>query len=473
MQRILHLLVITLLPLSLFAQAPQKMSYQAVIRNSSGALVTSKAVGMRVSILQGTANGTEVYKEIYNPNPQTNANGLVSIEIGGGIPVTGTFAGINWANGPYFIKTETDPNGGTNYTISGISQLLSVPYALYAGNVVNGGGKPILYLTGDITNAQAQAKIAAEVGANTQQIYISGCSSLTSIDLSMITDAVDIEIYNNQNLQNLNFSKLETTRELEISDCPKLTTLNLSQIKQLGYMFVEETALTTFALNSISPSANVRFEITNNSQLTSISVPNFTKSNGIYITNNNALTSITMPGLQTAGRIDIGDNSALASINFQSLISIRGGDGGGALSFFNNDALTNISFPNLQALDLINILENNALTTVSFPVLKSVGSAGAYTNGTQIRGNQNLGLIQLPSLTNFTSTNNYNYFDFSYNTLPSSQINTLLNRLVNLTPSLTGTSINLSGQNPSAPPTGQGLVDKATLISRGNTVQTD
>ncbi len=98
MKKIFTLIAAIIITSNIFAQAPQKMSYQAVIRNSSNALVTSKAIGMRVSILQGSATGTEVYKEIYNPNPQTNVNGLVSIEIGSGIPVTGTFSAINWAN---------------------------------------------------------------------------------------------------------------------------------------------------------------------------------------------------------------------------------------------------------------------------------------------------------------------------------------------------------------------------------------
>ncbi len=132
MRKLFIFLTVVLLTVTVWAQSPQKMSYQAVIRNSSNALVTSSPVGMRVSILQGSEAGTEIYKEIYNPNPQTNANGLVTIEIGGGIPLTGTFASINWANGTYFIKTETDPTGGTNYTITGTSQLLSVPYALHA-----------------------------------------------------------------------------------------------------------------------------------------------------------------------------------------------------------------------------------------------------------------------------------------------------------------------------------------------------
>jgi hypothetical protein len=126
------------------AQAPNKMSYQAVIRNNANALITNTAVGMQISILQGSAIGTAVYVETQTPT--TNANGLVSIEIGSVTPVTGTFAGINWANGPYFIKTETDPSGGTSYTITGTSQLLSVPYALYAessGSSIPGPQGPI------------------------------------------------------------------------------------------------------------------------------------------------------------------------------------------------------------------------------------------------------------------------------------------------------------------------------------------
>jgi len=109
-----------------FAQAPQKMSYQAVIRNNSYQLICSHVVGMKISILQGSANGTVVYTEEQITN--TNENGLVSIQIGGG----SGFDTINWAVGSYYIKSETDPTGGANYTIVGSSELLSVPYALYS-----------------------------------------------------------------------------------------------------------------------------------------------------------------------------------------------------------------------------------------------------------------------------------------------------------------------------------------------------
>lgn len=146
MKKIVNLCAAILLAAGVFAQSPNKMSYQAVIRNASNVLVANQSIGMRISILQTSPSGTSVYVETQSTT--TNANGLVSVEIGGGTVVSGSFAGINWANGPYFIKTETDPNGGTNYTITGTSQLLSVPYALYAANAGNatGGGNFTHYI---------------------------------------------------------------------------------------------------------------------------------------------------------------------------------------------------------------------------------------------------------------------------------------------------------------------------------------
>lgn len=130
MKKIITICAVLLMTASLWAQSPEKMSYQAVVRDGNNALVTSTAVGMQISILQGSSSGTAVYVETQTPT--SNINGLVSLEIGSGTVVSGDFTTINWANGPYFIKTETDPTGGTNYTITGTSQLLSVPYALHA-----------------------------------------------------------------------------------------------------------------------------------------------------------------------------------------------------------------------------------------------------------------------------------------------------------------------------------------------------
>ena len=114
---------------NILAQTPEKFSYQAVIRNSNNDLVANTQIGMRISILKTSINGSSVYTETHIQN--TNTNGLVSVEIGTG-NTTDVFSSINWSNDSYFVKTETDPTGGTNYTITGTSQLLSVPYALHA-----------------------------------------------------------------------------------------------------------------------------------------------------------------------------------------------------------------------------------------------------------------------------------------------------------------------------------------------------
>ena len=130
MKKIYSIVAALVLTLNVFAQAPEKMSYQAVIRDAGNTLVTSQAVGMQISILQGSISGTAVYVETQTPT--SNINGLVSVEIGSGTVVSGTFNTIDWSAGPYFVKTESDPTGGSTYTITGTSQLMSVPYALYA-----------------------------------------------------------------------------------------------------------------------------------------------------------------------------------------------------------------------------------------------------------------------------------------------------------------------------------------------------
>jgi hypothetical protein len=134
MNRIFTVLLAVVFTATLWSQAPQSFSYQAVVRNANNELVANKQVGMKISLLQTSESGTAVYVETHTPT--TNANGLVSIAIGGGTkdPSSAAFTSVDWANGPYFVKTETDPAGGTSYSLTTTSQLLSVPYALYAAN---------------------------------------------------------------------------------------------------------------------------------------------------------------------------------------------------------------------------------------------------------------------------------------------------------------------------------------------------
>lgn len=119
----------------LIAQAPNKMSFQSVVRDETGNLIVNATVGIKISVAQTTTTGTIVFSEAHSVT--TNSNGLASLEIGTGTNLIGAFSGIDWSQGPYFLKVESDPTGGSNYTISGTSELLSVPYALYSANSGN------------------------------------------------------------------------------------------------------------------------------------------------------------------------------------------------------------------------------------------------------------------------------------------------------------------------------------------------
>ena len=122
-----------LLTYSANAQAPNRLSFQAVIRNSSNYLVISSPIGVRISLLQGSITGSALYVETHTAT--TNVNGLITLEIGGGKVVSGDMKNFNWGLGESFLKVESDPSGGTNYSIASTTQLLSVPYALFANSV--------------------------------------------------------------------------------------------------------------------------------------------------------------------------------------------------------------------------------------------------------------------------------------------------------------------------------------------------
>lgn len=420
--------------LNVNAQAPQKFSYQSVIRNSSGLLITNSNISLRISILQNSSTGTIVYSETHSV--LTNTNGLATLEIGSGNIVTGTFNNINWSLGIYFIKTEADVTGGNNYTITGTSQLLSVPYALYAENSKH-QGKTSIFITGDITDVQANLQIQNELGPNTENIYITNTSVLTSLNLNSINKLVNLEISNNSSLSNLNFSSLSTVyKKINITQNPNLTTINFT------------------SLNSSYDDIVISY----NPLLNSISFPNLNKIYGTYldINNNIGLTTISAPSLMSAKLIQFNNNSNLSSISLNSLTTCNS-------ILLGQSKLTTFNVPTLASGEL-SIANNSLLTSVSFPNLTTSGG-----NGMNIQNNSSLNSINIASFQNFTGFKNVS---FNNNALPSNQVNSLLNKMLTVTPS-NGKNIRLQNQTPTAPPTGQGIIDKSTLISQGNTVTTD
>ena len=136
MKKVYSLLLSVLFIVSAFAQAPEKMSFQAVVRDQNGALKANSLIGVQIII---TKDGGFFPQIVYTETHTTtsNANGLITLEVGNGTVVNGDFSSIDWGNGSYSLKTNYDLSGGTNYGLLGTSNLLSVPYALYAKNAGN------------------------------------------------------------------------------------------------------------------------------------------------------------------------------------------------------------------------------------------------------------------------------------------------------------------------------------------------
>ena len=229
MRRLSTILSTLIFAFTLWAQSPEKLSYQAVVRNASDQLVINQAVGMQISILQGAANGSAVYVETQTPT--SNANGLISIEIGGGVVQSGNFSGITWDSNIYFIKTEVDPAGGSTYTITGTSQLLSVPYALHAKTA-----NTVLSLTGNVSEltndagyltSEADGDATNEIelpagGSNGQVLKTDGSGNYAWVDQTTDTNtqldetAVDAFVANNGYLTSE--ADGDATNEIELPD---------------------------------------------------------------------------------------------------------------------------------------------------------------------------------------------------------------------------------------------------------------
>jgi uncharacterized protein (TIGR02145 family) len=125
-----RIIIIFFFPIFAIAQAPQKINFQSILRNTNGEVVANKSVSLKISILSGSISGSSVYGETHAKT--TDASGLISLQIGNGTVLSGIFANIDWGGASHFIKLEADFNGGSNYVVLGTQELMSVPYALYA-----------------------------------------------------------------------------------------------------------------------------------------------------------------------------------------------------------------------------------------------------------------------------------------------------------------------------------------------------
>jgi hypothetical protein len=247
MKKLLTLLAFAI-TLIVSAQAPQGFNYQATVRNSAGALITNQNVLFKFNIMQNSQTSLPVYSETHQA--PTDDLGQVNLTVGTGTATTGTFAGINWGSGTYYLGIEL--NTGANFVAMGTTQLLSVPYALYANSAGSSQsqGKPSIYLTGDITNAEAAARIASQLGPVTENIYIQNTTQLTTVDLSAMEYAADISIGDNNVLTSINLSGLKDCyRDLRISSNPLLTTISFPALTYCRNIGLYGNALSIATIN--------------------------------------------------------------------------------------------------------------------------------------------------------------------------------------------------------------------------------
>ena len=200
MKYIATLLLISAATLNSMAQTPEKISYQAIIRATNNSLVINSSVSVRLLIHQNTATGSVVYQERHSKT--ANVNGLVSLQLGTGTNATGNFSAIDWSKGPYFIETQVDVSGGSNYNIIGVSQLLSVPYALHAKTAerVIGAGGASPYKAAIISLTTSRNIQAGDIH-NTIACTTSATLNLPSgFSAMQIGDTVNLEAHNGAEL---------------------------------------------------------------------------------------------------------------------------------------------------------------------------------------------------------------------------------------------------------------------------------
>ncbi len=243
----LLLLLLLIQSTILLAQAPQGFNYQATVRNASGGLIINQNVNFKFNVMQNTPTSSPVFSETHFA--PTDDLGAVNLVVGKGTATTGAFSQINWGSGTYYLGIEL--NIGSGYVAMGTTQLLSVPYALYAGSSQN-KGKPSIMISGNITDAQAAAQIAAEFGPYTENIFINNTTGLTYIDLSMITKLLELRISNNKNLTSINLNKLsEHYSTGVIQNNPVLSSIDFSSLTSIGSEFnLRSNALSSSFINN-------------------------------------------------------------------------------------------------------------------------------------------------------------------------------------------------------------------------------
>lgn len=411
-------------------------------------------------------------------------------------------SGDNCADGGVKLLVGVDENG------NGILETEEVDNIAFIcnGEDAEATGKTFVVLSGDLTNEQAASIIARDLGSNTQFISIIFTSRLTSVDLSGADNLVEILIENNQDLETVIFPDLvEVSNFMAIFQNPSLNELDFSALRRLrGGSISSNDNVQTIDFTSLDELLELEI---NESQLINLSLGNITKGdvtitggafNSLDFSNlttvaelNLTLSGTNLTNLDLSNLINIGDLSitrtSLLDLDLSQMVTC------GELTLSDN-LITDVNLDQLLSSGVISIIRNNSLLQLSMPLLIDIFQEG-FDTGIRVENNDALTTFNVNSLStlarfvlrgngqlnsvNFDNVSDIpvdipsNFYAMNNNNFDSNTVNYLLGVFTNFNPTLMDASINLAGQATDAPPTGQGLTDKATLQSNGNTVTTD
>ena len=440
------------------AQTPQAVSYQTIVRDVTGEPITNRSVNVIFRIVQGNINGTEVYAE--QQKPQTNEFGLMTVQIGRGLPLTGIFSSINWSSSPLFIRIEIDVNGGNNHVFMGASELLSVPYAQYAQKA-----------------ATAEDDFDKDPNNELQTLSISGNSISISAGNSINLPSGTIDT-DEQNLT-LNGNTLEIDRGNSVDLSSFLDNTDAQNLSVSGNQLSISNGNSITLPTGFSGNYNDLIGTPNN-------LSDFTNDLG-FITNPNDADSDPTNELQT-----LNFNSGTGELNISGGNSIvlpisTGGDNWGSQVVVSNTTLSG-NGTSSSPLSVNGILTDNQTLSISGNVIAisggnnitlPTGFSGNYNDLTNTPDNlsdftNDLGFITNPNDADSDPTNELQNLSLSGSNLSISNGNSVNISTINTdnqTLSISGNTIAISGGNSINLPSGTVDTDEQNLTLNGNTLE--
>ena len=339
MKQFVKLILLLIFAQHTFAQAPGAFSYQAVVRDADGMIISNQEVEIGIEIIQGAADSTAVYKESFSQN--TSTTGVISISVGTGNILSGDFHAIDWTTGTYFLKTIF------NGTEMGTTQILSVPYALYSsiadsvraesqvlsleGNVlsISGGNsielpietsKQSILITGTLTNEEVASRLANELGPNTSVIEINSTRGLTSLEISGKSNLYELKILNNKDLESLSIQGLQQAGRIEIDRNTRLNDIRISGLQSCNFFNLTGSAVSSIEIPDLTSVIDfIGFQDNKNAH--TLLLPDLESTGILMVMGNDMLDSVNVNSLKLLKHLLVHTCPVLVYVNLDSVLS--------------------------------------------------------------------------------------------------------------------------------------------------------